>query len=274
MGLFSRKTAAPIAGRAIARSGTFSQGDVPDEQRNQNNLAASAHVRLPALLELESVADGGVVTPGVQRISWPVANWVRYLVMGLDDGSGRYDDAPDPASIRIPVHVDPVSRLITGVDNELIEAELAPWREAASEQWARTEGVLAGFHQLGELGDFARNEAPKIAQEWADAAAELREELARPAERPTIPDSPIAPEEVARRLAEADAMRPMMTGFVLTMTRQTSLPQWRRQAESVRDGLMPGYAFDLDVECQFRSGVITAEELAELRGVAGTPGLA
>ena len=278
MGLFSKKqdASASVPGRAVMRpgAGSFRTGFDSEGATNMNNFSAGARVGLPIFLDLVEVADGGPILGQTVELHWRVPNWVRLVLIGLDDGSGRYTGAPEPGEVRIPVRVDAASRRILSIDDELLETELAPWKDMAADVFKRTEGAFRDVHQAKELADFGRNELPGIFNEWKTAAAELKAELAQPVERPTLATSPIAPEEVARRLAEAEQQGAAMAQAgpaMLEMMRATTFGPFQAQAEAIAAGQMPGHDFDLAIECQFRMGVLTAEQLASLRATAATP---
>ena len=236
------------------------------DKYKSNDLSHRGRVKLPVNLEVLS-ADGGPVADGVQEVRWKVPNWIRLLLTGLDDGSGRYDEAPDPASIQIPVRIDPKNGEIVDVDTDLIETELEQWRELAKDDWKRTESATRSVHQLGDLKDFAREGIPGIANEMRQAVAGMREDMR------SASSGEVSAAQIESRFAEADRMGAVLAPATIDAMRKSIVPMLQQQVQLVRDGLQSGAMFDLDLECHVRSGVLSQTEMADLREQAGTPGL-
>ena len=249
-------------------SGQIRQDIGGDAGANKNDLSHRGKVTYWVTLTPTWVEDGGPL-PEPCEVKWPVANWVRFLVVGLDDGSGRYDAAPDPATIHIPVRVDRRTGQISAVDNETLEAELEPWRALACDAFRREQGVFREMHQAADLARDLPGLLGGVAEEIRGAGCGLAAELSRPA------GATIAPEVVAQRLAEADAERAALTSnhALLSGMRAAIVPMLQQKAGLLRAGVptVDAAAFDLDIEVEFRRGVLTAEELAAIRGIAGTP---
>lgn len=276
MGFFSRSSNT-LAGRAL-RSGRLVQRTLSGQIRqdiggdtgaNKNDLSHRGRVTYWVRLTPTWV-EGGMPLPEPCEVKWPVANWVRLLVIGLDDGSGRYEAAPDPTTIQIPVRVDQRTGRIVAIDNDTLEAELEPWRELARDAFRREQGVFREMHQAAELARDLPGLLGDVAEEARDAGSGLAVELSRPL------GAAIAPEVVARRLAEADAERAALTSnpALLSGMRGAIVPMLQQKAELLRSGVVAvdAASFDLDLEVEFRRGVLRAEELAAIRGIAGTPG--
>jgi hypothetical protein len=128
--------------------------------------------------------------------------------------------------------------------------------------------MFRDFREARELKQELPGLMDEIGQTMAAARADLAAELARPV------GAAIPPAVVAKRLAEADAERAALNPSLVEMMRAGIVPMLRQKAEMVRAGVVAVDApnFDLDLEVEYRRGVITADELAEIRAVAGTPG--
>lgn len=126
------------------------------------------------------------------------------------------------------------------------------------------------MHQAAELARDLPGLLGDVAEEARDAGSGLAVELSRPL------GAAIAPEVVARRLAETDAERAALTSnpALLSGMRGAIVPMLQQKAELLRSGVaaVDAASFDLDLEVEFRRGVLRAEELAAIRGTAGTPG--
>lgn len=124
--------------------------------------------------------------------------------------------------------------------------------------------------QAAELARALRGLLGDVAEEVRDAGSSLAVELSRPL------GARIAPEVVARRLAEADTERAALTSnpVLLSGMRGVIVPMLQQKAELLRSGVaaVDAASFDLDLEVEFRRGVLSAEELAAIRGIAGTSG--
>jgi hypothetical protein len=127
------------------------------------------------------------------------------------------------------------------------------------------------FRDLREAVELKR-ELPGLMDEIRQTQAAAREELVADLARPVGAAIPAA--TVAKRLAEAEAERAALNPGLVGMMRPGILPMLRQKAEMVRAGItaVDAPSFDLDLEVEYRRGVITAEERDDIRTVAGTPG--
>ncbi|MCU0307277.1 MAG: hypothetical protein MUE51_05810 [Thermoleophilia bacterium] len=268
MGLLDRWSATPptpsVAGRAyVVPTSTGNVGS--DDEGNVDNTSHRASVRSTTLLELRWVADGGPMPAEAQRVTQPLANWLRIVMH--DAGTNTDLAARLPAELVVPVWVDAATRRIERIDTDTAEAELERFRETARREWKETEAPLAPVRQAMALPGLVLRGVRALPKGIRDTISELRSDLAGGAPRDPTP-------------AETEQLRRTSTilGYQLerdpkqhARVRASALQAGPMIAEATRAGSYGYGNFENWLMMQTLSRVITEEEAAAFRAAAGTP---
>lgn len=267
MGPLRRDEVSGIPARAyVVPAQTGSVGE------NENNLRADSRVRCTTLLVVTSAADGLPCSPDPTLVGCRLANWLRIVLYHA--GSGEEVSRDLPPAVHLPVIVEPTSRRIVAVDVDLAERELAPYREVGRRQFLRTESTLAPVRTAialpGEAIGFARG----LAGEWRRSIREFRSGSPRSPGAAGEPHAPAglgppawSPEEVEQARVTALTVRAHLAKRPKERERHraSALVAGPMQAANVRGGSMHPVDFEHWLMYQEVSGVLSAEEVADLR---------
>ena len=223
---------AGVRGRAaVAPASTRKRRDTWDDNTDTGSFSADEKLWVETMLTPVSAEDGLPVPAGLQQVKLNMPNWMVSVLYSA--GTNEPLAAELPASVEVPVRYDPSTRAITAIDVAATAQELAPYREAAVNQFKRTDSWLAPFHVARSLPVDAGKGA---AQSWKDAVGAMASEAKQPAGQATA--STWSPEEVEamRRNASILALRWQKKPKERDKARARALQALPLNLESVRAG--------------------------------------
>ncbi len=126
---------------------------------------------------------------GMQTISVHLPMWVVQILR--DVGSERPHGQALPKALDVPVLVKAGTDQIKKLDVDLLESELAPYREAAAEVWKRDFGLLSPVRNLAAAPKGLLRGLRSAAGQLGDMAKDIASEAPGPAmPRPTAESHP------------------------------------------------------------------------------------
>jgi hypothetical protein len=258
-------------------------GSTVTSEEEVNNLSADSRLHTDVYLSLLQAADGGPLGSAPERVRLFLPNWLRVVLGYAGTSNGPASELPP--EIRLLVAIDATTRRIVDVDLARAEAQLAPYREVGRRYWLESEAPLAGVRGLVQVPGDAVRGVRGLVSSWRDAARGLRDDArAQRAEtaaaaaegrpvRPTLGAPAWTPEEAeqARRTAVTLRARLQLHPKEHERLRSTALQLGPASAREVRVGHRHPVDFEHWLMVQETSGVLSADEAAQLRHEATPP---
>lgn len=184
-------------------------------------------------------------------------------------GSNERLAASLPATIDLPVTIDPTTRRIIGIDIDAAALELEPYRALAVEWYKRTDSFLAGPRNLASVPGDAVAAAKDAASAWISATHDAVADMANPDAAATRCSWSTDEIEAVRRNAVILAVRYQKKPKERQKAHYRAVQMLKMQLESLRAGAMSQADFDVMVMREEVSTAISADEARQFRRDAG-----
>jgi hypothetical protein len=115
----------------------------------------------------------------VQKLAARLPTWMA-IVLEQAGKESFSDDNVIPGPIDIPVWVDEATGVADEVDLDALEAEIAPWREAAIQMWKEAHGPARMPRLILSAPRRLRHVARDLTSTWSGAISELKADIKAP----------------------------------------------------------------------------------------------
>ena len=241
---FLRRKVETVPGRALVAP-RYASAD----EFNNSNLRADSRVKTHLSLELVSCEPGATLRPGLQRVTLPLANWLRVVFEYAGSNDGPWKELPE--AVEAPVRVAPDGTIVD-LDHDAAASELAPYRDVAVRHWKQTEAIGSDVRAAVAMPGDAVRGLKDLAGTWRDAATGLRGGDAKPQ----------TPEDREQLRRSSNMLRQQLASNPkkLAKVRASALQAGPMLVANTRAGSMSQADFERWLALQVGSGAITEDE--------------